>query len=142
MPEAVDVGDLERARLARDEIGISLAAPLLSEAKEALVLHVATHGPVTGYRTELRILAGERRDVVVVELEGPPRMLFVLACDCLAERGGDARMRVGASVDLARHQALQKLHASPLSHLRRPLISWRVRNDLQLLLLSEPLRTG
>ena len=42
VPESVDVTDLERARLARREVGVAVrAAVFLARAKKALVLHVA-----------------------------------------------------------------------------------------------------
>jgi hypothetical protein len=104
VPEAVHVRDLVGTRLARHEwlaLGV-LAMATFAGAQKPLPLHEPAHRRVAGHRPERWVLAGERDEVVVVKLEGPPRMVAVLARDRFAERGAQARMRPGVRGDLAR----------------------------------------
>ncbi len=94
MSEAVHVRDLVRARLARPErlaLGVFPIAPFAG-AQETLLLHEAAHRRVAGHGPEARVFARERDEVVVMKLEGPARMIAVLARDRLGERGAQARM--------------------------------------------------
>src|SRR6202034_4388501 len=71
--QAVDVSDLEEAALARDEgrLAFDTAGPPL--LAEAVVLHEAAGGRVARQRSELRLLASQRAQVVVDELDAPGR---------------------------------------------------------------------
>ena len=75
MPEAVHVADLEGACLALGEVDVLGVVALLAGAEQRARLHEPAHGGVAGHRSEPRILARERDEVVVVELVGPPRMV-------------------------------------------------------------------
>ena len=94
VPEAVDVGDLVGAPLARREhivVG-RLAMATLAGAQEAEALHEAAEGRVAGNRSKPRVFAREREQVVVVELEAPSRVVAVLERDGLGQRRRHARV--------------------------------------------------
>lgn len=114
MPEAVDVFDLERARLAQDEVAAVAARDpaFLPRAEQAVLLHVPTDGCVAGHDAEARVLARQGHEVVVVQLERPAWVIAVLPSDGLAERVGDARMRAGMAWDLAR-ESRERVVATP-----------------------------
>ena len=67
-----------------------------------MVLHVAAHGRVAGHRAELRLLLRDGKEVVVVELHRPARVLGVERVDLRAERVRDERMRARVAMHLAR----------------------------------------
>jgi hypothetical protein len=76
VPQAVDVGDLEGALLSRHETGLLLVAAQPASFAEPVVFHVAADGRVAWQRQELRVLSGERAEIVVDELVGPTRVLL------------------------------------------------------------------
>jgi hypothetical protein len=106
VPEAVHVRDFVRAPLARHErLAVrGLAMAMFSGAHEALALHEAAHGRVARHRPEAWLLAGERDEVVVVQLEAPARVVAMLLGDGFGERGAETRMRPGVGGDLARQR--------------------------------------
>src|SRR6185437_3728018 len=106
VPEAVDVGDLVRASLARRERlrVLRLAMASLACAQEPQALHEAAERRVTGDGGEARVFAREGEQIVVVELEAPSWMVAMLAGDGLRERRGHARVGAGVCVDLARER--------------------------------------
>ncbi len=107
VPEAVHVRDLVRACLARlERLAIrALAVTTLAGAQKALALHESAHRRVAGHRPEARVFAGERDEVVVMQLEAPARVVAVLARDRLDERGAQAWVRAGVRGHLAREHS-------------------------------------
>ena len=97
VPEAVHVGDLVRALLTRlERLAVrGLAMAMFAGAQEALPLHEAAHGGVARHRTQARVLAGERDEVVVVQLEAPARMVAMLLGDGLGQGGAETRVGPG-----------------------------------------------
>ena len=103
VPEAVHVRDLEGARFARRKIvGVVTRSSFFSCAKETLLPHVAAHRGVRGHHAETWVLAGERFEIVVVELKGPARMLAVEALERIAERRRNTRVGAGVLRNFAR----------------------------------------
>lgn len=92
VPKAVHVADLERPRLALGEVDAVGMVTFLPRPEEGAALHEATDGGVAGDDAEARVLAREGDEVVVMELERPPRVLAVLARDRLRKSRGDARL--------------------------------------------------
>ncbi len=76
VPERVHVADLEGPPLAGDEARLQLVASRLAPLAQAVMLHVATHARVAGQRPELRLLPRQDDQVVVDELEAPPRVVL------------------------------------------------------------------
>ena len=105
VPEAVHVGDSVRAPLACFERRLAVGVfPVAAFAgtKQPLPLHEPAHGGVAGHRAEAGVFAGERDEVVVVQLEAPARMVAVLLRERLGDGGAQARMRSSVRGHLAR----------------------------------------
>jgi hypothetical protein len=105
VPEAVYVRDFVRAPLAcHERLAVrGLAMAMFSAAQEASALHETAYGRIARYRAEA-LLAGQRDEVVVVQLEGPARMVAMLLDDGLLERRAETRMGPGVGGDLARER--------------------------------------
>ena len=107
VPETVHVRHLVRTRLTRDE-GLAarwLAMATFARAQEALAFHEAAQRRVAGNGSKTRILASEREQVVVMELEAPSGVIAMLAGDRFGERVAEAGVGAGVSVDLARKRS-------------------------------------
>ena len=104
VPEPVHVTDFERATLARHEALLALVTSRLALLAEAVVLHEPADRRVRRQHAELRPLSPQRVEVVVHELERPPRMLAPQRADHLRH----GRRHAGMRARVARHLPLKR----------------------------------
>jgi hypothetical protein len=104
VPERVDVAHLERAALARDEVGIELVAARPAAFSEAVLLHETAEARVARRWTERGIFSREHDEVVADELKAPARMLAAKPPDLGRHRLRHARMAAGMLGHFARQR--------------------------------------
>src|SRR5260221_13911310 len=105
VPKAVHMAHLERTCFALGEFDVLPVVTLLARTKQRAALHEAADRRVGRHGAEPGVLSSERGEVVVMELERPSRMLFVLTHDCFGECVGHARLRAGVTGHLPRERS-------------------------------------
>jgi hypothetical protein len=124
MPERMDMLDLEAADLTRNEViidaGAAAFSPSPSRFKQTVLFHEPRDRGVRRQRFQLLVLFGDRDEIVVVQLVGPARMLFVQSSERLLDRHRHRGMTAGVRRYFAR-QRPHRVVRMFLSQIQPPL---------------------